>query len=132
MNTLMHRLAVLLCLGVTLPVLADAPALPRLAPRSQPTSLPIAAQPASQGPAAAGSIQAAPLAVCATGFSKTGETKHQATGALYNFTCTTPVITCPKNPALPLSSLEVVILNDNPEASQKRIRYVCKYWSPVP
>lgn len=76
-------------------------------------------------------IQIAPLAVCATGFNKTGENKS-VNGALYNFQCTTPVITCPKNPSFTTSSLDVEIISNNPEQSAKSIRYTCKYWTPVP
>lgn len=76
-------------------------------------------------------IQIAPLAVCANGFNKTGESKA-VNGALYNFQCTTPVITCPKNPSFTMSSLDVEIISMNPEQTAKSIRYTCKYWTPVP
>lgn len=74
-------------------------------------------------------IQIVPLAICATGFNKTGETKGSA-GALVNFQCTTPVITCPKNPSFTTSSLDVEIISNNPEQTAKRIRYTCNYWTP--
>lgn len=83
-------------------------------------------------PVGPGAIAQAPLAVCAAGFSKTGEKKHIPTGTLISFECTTPVITCPKNPSYTTASLDVEIINSNPEQSAKRIRYTCKYWTPEP
>jgi len=83
------------------------------------------------GPSASGSIQSAVLANCATGFNKTGEHKDLQ-GALYDFECTTPVITCPNNPVYPNSSLDVEIINTNPEQSAKRIRYTCTYYPAIP
>ena len=76
-------------------------------------------------------MQIAPLAICATGFNKTHETKGPA-GALVNFQCTTPVITCPKNPSFTTASLDVEIISNNPEQAAKSIRYTCKYWTPEP
>ena len=84
------------------------------------------------GPSASGSIKGPVLANCATGFNKTAEHKQVETGALDSFECTTPVITCPHNPVYPLSSLEVEIINTNPEQSAKRIRYTCTYYPAVP
>lgn len=81
-------------------------------------------------PVGAGSIGVAPLAICAAGFNKTAEQKHIPNGALIRFECTTPVITCPKNPAYTSVSLEVKIINTNPEQSAKQIRYECKYFTP--
>ena len=84
------------------------------------------------GPSATDALQAPMLAHCATGFNKTAEHKQAQTGVLESFERTTPVITCPKNPVLPLASLEVQILSENPEGSVKRIRYVCTYYPAVP
>lgn len=81
-------------------------------------------------PVGPGSVGVAPLAVCAAGFNKTAEHKHIPNGALVRFECTTPVITCPKNPAYTSVSLEVKIINSNPEQSAKQIRYECKYFTP--
>lgn len=86
-----------------------------------------------QPPIGPNQVQIAPLAVCAAGFNKTKETKETKgpTGALYNFQCTTPVITCPKNPSFTMSSLDVEIISNNPEQAAKQIRYTCKYWTPA-
>jgi hypothetical protein len=104
----------------------SSPAAPALPP------VMLKAQTPGAGPAAAGGIQTVALARCATGFSKTGENKNAQTGALNTFECTTPVITCPKNPVLPLASLDVQIISENPEGSVKRIRYTCTYYPAVP
>jgi hypothetical protein len=82
------------------------------------------------GPAASNSIQTVALAQCAMGFNKTNEVKHIPNGALLRFECTTPVITCPKNPSFTSVSLEVKIISTNPEQTAKQIRYECKYFSP--
>lgn len=84
------------------------------------------------GPSARGSIKGPVLANCATGFNKTAEHKQVETGALDRFECTTPVITCPHNPVYQLASLEVEIINTNPEQSAKQIRYTCTYYPAVP
>ena len=138
MTPLMQKLASVVCLGFALPALGQAPALPAMTPTPRAVVAPIAAQmghaaqPARVGPAAAGGFQAAPLAVCATGFAKTGEQRNGQTTAVLSFQCTTPVITCPRNPDLPGVTLDVQVLTDNPEGSTKRIRYTCRYFPLVP
>lgn len=82
------------------------------------------------GPSASNSIQTVALAQCALGFNKTAEQKHIPNGALIRFECTTPVITCPKNPSFTSVSLEVKIISTNPEQTAKQIRYECKYFTP--
>lgn len=102
---------------------ADTPKSPASAIKAVPGNPP-------PPPVGAGSIGVAPLAICAAGFNKTAEQKHIPNGALIRFECTTPVITCPKNPAYTTVSLEVKIINTNPEQSAKQIRYECKYFTP--
>lgn len=110
-----------------LPV-ANGPVPPAVA------KLPVARNTAGPGagPAATDALQAPALARCATGFGKTGENVNPQTGVLSSFECTTPVITCPKNPVLPSASLDVQIISENPEGTVKRVRYVCTYYPYIP
>jgi hypothetical protein len=82
-------------------------------------------------PAAAGDIQAPSLANCTSGFSKTDENTGP-TGVVSSFDCTTPILRCPNNPTFPNKSLDVDILNENPEMAQLRIRYTCSYYPAIP
>jgi hypothetical protein len=126
-------------------VLADSPtqqmpAVQKLGPAARPAAasgkdthpairtLPVRVLKTQVTPVGPAVIQGPVLANCAMGFNKTGETKNPQTTVLYNFECTTPVITCPNNPALPGVSLDVEIVSTNPEQTAKRIRYTCTYY----
>lgn len=105
---------------------ADQPSIPPIKKIQSGNPPPVSPNHVPPGP---NQVAIAPLAICATGFNKTGE-KKVLNGALENFQCTTPVITCPKNPSYTTSSLDVEIISNNPEQAAKSIRYTCKYWTP--
>ena len=84
-------------------------------------------------PTAGDGIAQAQLAKCATGFTKSKESKGP-NGELNSFECKTPVLKCPKNaahPALYLTAKAETNDNQNPDIAAVTLRYACTYSSPV-